>query len=135
MIPEEIKKKRLENIKPKSHKKGYQIKRSKNKMPSEMSLSLKEIEKEKPEEIQNDINLINDLQNELHKIDDKNDHTETEKKCRWIIPKGHYLKLFVKFSSTTITETLDFFTFENYNTIFNTFHKGFQFKSKSKIFF
>lgn len=130
MIPEEIKKKRLENNKPKSQKLGYKIKRSKNKLPSNNSLSLKEIEKEKIEEVQNNIDLIHNLQSELQQIEDKNDHTETEKKSRWIIPKGHYLKLFVKFFSNTITENFDYFTFENYNTIFNSFHKGFQFKSK-----
>lgn len=49
---------------------------------------------------------------------------------RWVIPKHWALVVYVKFKCDTLSESQDLFSFDNYESAFNGFHKGYLFRGK-----
>ena len=128
---------------------GYRIKRKKTKptIKSRYEVSKQEMNNESQDYDDNSKNNLAESFSKLNENSEAEDEmTMQENKLevqpavdpeslekglsRWVIPKDWKLVLYVKFSSNTLIETQDHFTFENYETVFNSFHKGYSIKGK-----
>ena len=82
-------------------------------------------------------NQNNSISQNLENFENSNEESLEEdclenKNSRWVIPSGWKLILFIKFRSNFLIETSDLFIFDNYEGVYNGFHKGFPLKVKGQ---
>lgn len=94
---------------------------------------------EQEEEVKKEGELVEEevkVEETRKKSEDGIDYESLERGgTRWVIPKHWALVVYVKFKCDTLSESQDLFSFDNYESAFNGFHKGYQFRGKKSTIF